>query len=119
MTNKEKALKRERVRLRKSQNPQQVDYKKMDKRRTVKTEYWKTKAIVSMVAKKTTAKVDAKKTKPEKEKKKKEKEPELEVIEAEPETEEIDEELEDLYSYDDDLDDDDESEEDDVEETSE
>ena len=127
MTNKMKTLKRERARLRKSQNPQQVDFKKMDKVRTAKTEYWKLKKRGVSVKKPAAAKKEAKKPKPEKkEKKKKEKkpelevieeepeleviededEPELEVIEEEPEIEEIDEELEDLYTYDEELDDD-------------
>jgi len=114
MTNKMKALKRERARLRKSQNPQQVDFKKMDKVRTAKTEYWKLKKHGGSTKKPVAAKKEVKKQKPEKEKKKKEKEPELEivedepeleVIEDEPEIEEIDEELEELYSYDEDLDD--------------
>ncbi len=121
-----KALKRERARLRKSQNPQQVDFKKMDKVRTAKTEFWKLKKRGVSARKPVVGKKDTKKPKPEKEKKKKEKEPELEivedepeleVIEDEPETEEIDEELEDLYSYDEELDD--ELDDDEVEETSE
>lgn len=122
MTNKQKTLQRDRVRLRKSHNSQQVDFKKMDKIRTVKTEFWKLKKR-SRFVKKVDAKADTKKVKPEKEKKKKDKEPELEVVEdtpeleifeEEPEIEEIDEELEDLYTYDEDLDD--ETEEDEVEE---
>jgi hypothetical protein len=124
MVNKEKSLKRERTRLRKSQNPQQIDYKRMDQRRTVKTEFWKLKKKGTFVPAVVAAtKKTEKKPKPEKEKKKKVKEPELEVIEEEfeaideePEIEEIDEELEDLYSYDEDLDaefaDDDDVEED-------
>jgi len=130
MTNKEKALKIERARLQKSQNPQQVDYKKMAKVRAAKTEYWKLKKQDGFAAKKATTKPEAKKKdKPEKDKKKKEKEPELEVIEDEPEIEEIkeepepeleeieiDKELEELYSDDDDVE---ETEEEVVEEPSE
>jgi len=130
-----KALKRERARLSKSQNPQQVDFKKMDKVRTTKTEFWKLKKRGVSAKKPVVVKKETKKQKPEKEKKKKEKEPELEiiedepeleviedepeleVIEDEPEIEEIDEELEDLYSYDEDLDD--ELDDDEDEETSE
>ena len=95
MTNKMKALKRERIRLRKSQNPQQVDYKKMDTVRSVKTEFWKMKKRDNFEAKKSIAKAEskkAKKVKPEKDKKKKEKKPELEVIEDKPELEVIEEE---------------------------
>ncbi len=118
MTNKQKALKRERVRLRKSQNPQQVDYRKIDRLRAAKTEFWKIKKRSVKAEEKTISKVDTKKDKPEKEKKKKvkepeleviedkpeleaiESEPELEVIEEEPEEEEISKELEELYSDD-------------------
>ena len=139
MTNKEKDLKRERVRLRKSQNPQQVDYRRIDKLRSAKTEFWKMKKKSVVSEKIAPSKKDAKKVKPEKEKKKKkvkepeleviedkpeleviEAEPELEVIEDEPEEEEkIDKELEDLYSYDDDEVDDEETEEEEAKETSE
>lgn len=132
MTNKQKALKRERVRLRKGQNPQQVDYRKIDRLRAVKKEFWKIKKRSVKAEEKTISKVDTKKAKPEKEKKKKVKEPELEVIEdkpeleaieekpelevieEEPEEEEISKELEELYS-----DDDDEPAEEEVTETSE
>ncbi|MCJ7622803.1 MAG: hypothetical protein MUO76_04805, partial [Anaerolineaceae bacterium] len=75
MTNKEKALQRDRVRLRKSHNSQQVDFKKMDKIRSVKTEFWKMKKRAGFAGKKVTAKAEAKKAKPEKEKKKKDKKP--------------------------------------------
>ena len=137
MTNKEKDLKRERVRLRKSQNPQQVDYRRIDKLRSAKTEFWKMKKKSVVSEKIAPEKKDAKKVKPEKEKKKVkepeleviedkpeleviEAEPELEVIEDEPEEEEkIDKELEDLYSYDDDEVDDEETEEEEAKETSE
>jgi hypothetical protein len=132
MTNKQKALKRERVRLRKGQNPQQVDYRKIDRLRAAKKEFWKIKKRSGKAEEKTISKVDTKKAKPEKEKKKKVKEPELEVIEdkpeleaieekpelevidEEPEEEEISKELEELYS-----DDDDEPAEEEVTETSE
>lgn len=115
MVNKEKSLERERVRLRKDQNPQQVDFKRMDQKRAVKTEFWKLKKRPARIP--TTVKPSKKaekKPKAEKVEKKKDKEPELEIVEEEPEIEEIDEELEDLYSYDDEtdeeLDDEDESE---------
>jgi RNA polymerase primary sigma factor len=128
MANKEKSLKRERTRLRKKQNPQQVDYKRMDQKRSVKTEFWKLKKRGPVSKAKRAISTKSEKTpKPIKEQKKKEKEPELEVIEEEleaiheepeieeideeseiveeePEIEEIDEELDDLYSYDEDLD---------------
>ncbi|MCK4566278.1 MAG: hypothetical protein KAU48_03105 [Candidatus Thorarchaeota archaeon] len=137
MTNKQKALKRERVRLRKSQNPQQVDYRKIDRLRAARTEFWKIKKRSGKAEEKTISKVDTKKAKPEKEKKKKVKEPELEVIEdkpeleaieekpelevieEEPEEEEISKELEELYSDDDDVLEDKETEEEEVTETSE
>ncbi len=137
MTNKQKALKRERVRLRKGQNPQQVDYRKIDKLRAARTEFWKIKKRSIKAEEKTISKVDAKKAKPEKEKKKKVKEPELEVIEdkpeleaieekpelevigEEPESEEISKELEEIYSDDDDELDEEETEEEKVTETSE
>ena len=136
MTNKQKALKRERVRLRKSQNPQQVDYRKIDRLRAARTEFWKIKKRSGKAEEKTISKVDTKKAKPEKEKKKKVKEPELEVIEDKPELEAIEEkpelevieeepekveiskELEELYADDEELKDD-ETEEKEVEETSE
>ena len=137
MTNKQKALKRERVRLRKGQNPQQADYRKIDRLRAAKKEFWKIKKRSGKAEEKTISKVDAKKAKPEKEKKKKvkepeleviedkpeleviETEPELEVIEEEPESEEISKELEELYSDDDEVLEDDKTEEEEVTETSE
>jgi hypothetical protein len=127
MVNKEKSLERERVRLRKSQNPQQIDFKRMDKKRSVRSEFWKLKKKgIKAPVKAAPAKKAEKKQKPLKEKKK-EKEPELEVIEEEletveeepevdeideeleadeeePEIEEIGEELEDLYTYDEEFD---------------
>lgn len=134
MTNKQKALKRERIRLRKSQNPQQVDCRKIDRLRAARTEFWKIKKRSGKAEEKTIAKVDTKKAKPKKEKKKKvkepeleviedkpeiEAEPELEVIEEEPEEEEISKELEELYSDDDDVIEDEKTEEEEVSETSE
>lgn len=125
MTNKEKSLRRDRTRLRKSQNPQQIDYKQMGKKRSVRTEYWKLKKRGESSAKRPGKAKAEKKEKPAKESKKKEKEPELEVIEEEPELEvideepeieEIDEELDDLYSYDEDADDEIDDLEDDEEE---
>ena len=140
MVNKEKASKRDLIRIRKTQNPQQIDFRRMRKHRKARTEFWafKTKPSAQVV----TAKKE--KAKPKKKaRKKKKKEPELEIIEdkpelkvveqepelevieedkeepelevikedeEEPELEVIDEELEDLYSYDDDILDDDELE---------
>ncbi|MBN2230411.1 MAG: hypothetical protein JW779_12550 [Candidatus Thorarchaeota archaeon] len=119
MVNRDKTLKRERTRLRNLQNPEQIDYKIMGRKRSAKTEYWKMKkrAVVPEKKADTKGKIE-KKAKPEKEKKVKE--PELEVIDEEPvigevleEVEEIDDELEELYSYDDeDLDEDFEENED-------
>ncbi|NHJ13629.1 MAG: hypothetical protein EAX95_08130 [Candidatus Thorarchaeota archaeon] len=116
MVNKEKALKREIIRLRKTQNAQQIDYRRMRKLRKARTEYWALKTVPGSAKKAiaTPAKPE-KKGKKEKEKKK-EKEPELEIIEDEEEIEdleedlEIDEELEDLYAYDDEPEDDEEEE---------
>ncbi|MHA3962041.1 MAG: hypothetical protein AM325_000760 [Candidatus Thorarchaeota archaeon SMTZ1-45] len=129
MVNKEKAIKRELTRLRKTQNPEQIDFRRMRKLRAAKTSLWKLKrkhtvapAKVSLTEKK------KKKVKPAKKPKKKE--PELEIledelelevldedleleeIEEEPELEEISEDLEDLYSYDEDIDEEDFEEED-------
>jgi hypothetical protein len=122
MVNKEKSLERERVRLRRSQNPQQIDFKRMDKKQSVRHEFWKLKKKVTEApAKAAPSKKVEKKQKPVKEKKEEkepelevieeepeleviEEEPELEVIEEEPEIEEIGEDLEDLYSYDEELD---------------
>ena len=97
MVNTRKTIKRERTRLRRSQNPQQLDFKRMKKAQKVKTKYWKAKkrgtASESIV-------VEDKKQ-PKKDKPKKDKEPELEVVEDEPELEVVDEELEELYDFDD------------------
>ncbi|MHA2004446.1 MAG: hypothetical protein ACW960_10100 [Candidatus Thorarchaeota archaeon] len=140
MVNKEKASKRDLIRIRKSQNPEQIDFRRMRKHRKARTEFWafKKKPSAQVV---TTKKEKAKPKKKAPKKKRKEpeleviedkpelevvdQEPELEVIEEdeeepelevikedekEPELEVIDEELEDLYSYDDDILDDDELE---------
>ena len=98
MVNTEKAIKRNRTRLRRGQNLQQVDLQRMRKIREAKTRYWALRRKAH--APKVVAEVDDKKKKPKKEKK--EKKPELEVIEDEPEIEVIDEELEEIYSLDED-----------------
>ncbi|MFW9907997.1 MAG: hypothetical protein ACFFEF_05425 [Candidatus Thorarchaeota archaeon] len=109
MANSEKTIKRERIRLRKNQNPQQLDFKKMRKARDVRTEFWSRKrqkkpitAVVEEKAKKVTKAKKEEKAKPKKAEK-----PELEVIDEEPELEVIDEELEELYDFDDDIDEED------------
>ncbi|MFW9787524.1 MAG: hypothetical protein ACFFE1_07610 [Candidatus Thorarchaeota archaeon] len=156
MVNKEKAIKRELTRLRKTQNPEQLDFRRMRKLRAAKTSLMKlrrkgTVAPVQKVSEKKKKKEKPKKKpkakdlelevieeepeleifddesemegieeepelevieeKPEKKPKKKEKEPELEVIEDEPEVEEISEDLEDLYTFDEDIDEEDLEEE--------
>jgi hypothetical protein len=148
MVNKEKAAKRDLIRIRKSQNPQQIDFRKMRKHRKARSEFWAFKKKPSahvVIEKKEKAKPKPKKKAPRRRKEPEleviEEEPELEVIEDEPELEEIedepvlavlkeepelealeekeeepeleviDKELEDLYSYDDDILDDDELEE--------
>ncbi|MFW9965592.1 MAG: hypothetical protein ACFFEA_00415 [Candidatus Thorarchaeota archaeon] len=130
MVNKEKNAQRDLIRIRKTQNPQQIDFRRMRKRRKARTEFWSFKKRPSahiVVEKK------EKKKKPKKKAPKKKKEPEMEIIDdkpeleiideeveletieedddEEPELEVIDEELEDLYSYDDEILDDDELEE--------
>ncbi len=129
MVNKEKNAKRDLIRIRKTQNPQQIDFRRMRKRRKARTEFWsfKKKPSANIVIEK------KEKKKPKKKAPKKKKEPEMEVIDdkpeleiideemeletieenddAEPELEVIDDELEDLYSYDDEILDDDELEE--------
>lgn len=103
MVNKQKAVKRDLTRLRKTQNPGQIDFRRMRKLRKTRIEFWKAKTVgVS-----TTVKKEVKAEKPKREKKKKEKEPELEILDEEPELEELDEELEELYSYDEDIEDED------------
>ncbi len=86
MVNKGRKLIRERTRLIKRQNPQVVDFRAMRKARSIRTAYWKLK---KKGTRKTTESETAEK---KKKKEKKEKEPEFEVI---------DEELEDIYSLDD------------------
>ncbi|MBD3406221.1 MAG: hypothetical protein GF411_08945 [Candidatus Lokiarchaeota archaeon] len=87
MVNKFKAIKRERARLRNVQNPQQVDYRRMRKARKIRTAYWrhKKKAVAAEVS------IIEEKTAPKSKKPAKE-----------PELEEIDEELEEIYSIDED-----------------
>jgi hypothetical protein len=90
MVNTEKAVKRDRTRLRRSQNPQQVDFKRMRKARETGTKYWRLKRKSEGISdKRVEVKTDTKKEKAKK------KEPELEVIDAE---------LEEIYSIDDDED---------------
>ncbi|TFF96432.1 hypothetical protein EU546_01400 [Candidatus Thorarchaeota archaeon] len=132
MANKEKALKREITRLRKTQNPQQIDLRRMRRARAAKTEMKKLRKKPTLVEPEA-----ADKTKEPKEKKKaepKKKEPELEVVkpgaaekvkkpkakkkekkakpkkEKEPDLEVIDDDLDDLYTYDEEIDIDDEDE---------
>jgi hypothetical protein len=131
MVNKEKAIKVELTRLRKTQNPQQIDFRRMRKLRAAKTSLLKIKRK-GTVAPVQVAEKKKKKVKPTKKPKKTDaeleviedepeleifdEEPELEVIEEEPELEvaddeleleEISEDLEDLYSYDEDIDEED------------
>ncbi|MFX0107674.1 MAG: hypothetical protein ACFE7R_05300 [Candidatus Hodarchaeota archaeon] len=106
MVNREKAVKKELTRLRKTQNPQQIDFRRMRKLRKARTTYWLTKKRTVVTPEVTRMEKEEKKKKPKKEEKK----PELEVIE-EPELEEIDEDLEELYTYDEDIFDDDEEDE--------
>jgi hypothetical protein len=118
MVNKEKALKRELTRLRKRQNPSQVDFRRMRKLRKARTEYWKLKKRPT-AARREAPEVKKEKRKSRKERRRERKKekpaPELEVIE-EPELEGVEEEktesgltekaeeLEDLYTYDEDID---------------
>jgi hypothetical protein len=117
MVNKEKALERELIRLRKSQNTEQVNFRRMRKLRKARTEYWKLRKKPS-IAVREVPKVEKEKRKSRKERRldKKEEEPlpELEVVEDEPELEVVEEdtesgsedladELEDLYTYDEDI----------------
>ena len=97
MVNTRKTIKRERTRLRRSQNPQQLDFKRMRKAQKAKTKYWAIRKH-GTTSEKVVAEV---KKQPKKDKPKKDKKPELEVVEDEPELEVIDEELEDLYDFDD------------------
>ena len=153
MVNKEKAIKIELTRLRKTQNPEQIDFRRMRKLRAAKISLIKVKRK-GTVAPVKEAIAEKKKAKPKKKPKKedpeleviedepelevfddepelevekeepelevvdeepeievKEKEPELEVVEDEPDSEEISKDLEDLYSYDEDIDEEDVEEE--------
>ncbi len=94
MVNTEKAIKRDRIRLRRGQNSRQIDFKRMRKARIAGTEYWRLKKKIERVSEEEVS--EKKDTKKEKAKKK---EPELEVI---------DEELEEIYSDDEDIELDDE-----------
>ncbi|MFW9798847.1 MAG: hypothetical protein ACFFD9_00265, partial [Candidatus Thorarchaeota archaeon] len=82
MVNKEKAVKREITRLRKRQNPQQVDFRRMRKLRKARAELWSSRKPVVV---RPTIVREEKKEKAKKPRKKKE--PELEIIETEPELE--------------------------------
>jgi outer membrane biosynthesis protein TonB len=128
MVNKEKALKQELIRLRRNQNPQQLDFRRMRKIRIAKAKLssFKRKATVPTVEE-PVEEVKEKKAKPKKKEKepeleviaekpksekktkpkKKAKEPELEVIEDKPKSEEISSDLEGLYTYDEDIDEED------------
>ncbi|MGD9382300.1 MAG: hypothetical protein PVI03_07640 [Candidatus Thorarchaeota archaeon] len=90
MVNKEKTAKRNLIRIRKTQNPQQVDFRRLRRHRKARTEYWsfKKKPSAQVVT------VKKEKAKPKKKAPKKKKEPELEVIDQEPEFEVIEEEPE-------------------------
>ncbi|MHA2377872.1 MAG: hypothetical protein ACXADO_06090 [Candidatus Thorarchaeota archaeon] len=85
MVNKEKAVRREVVRLRKTQNPQQVDFRRMRRMRKARIKLWslKNRGVVGPKV------VKEKKEKAKRPRKKKE--PELEIIEDEPEFEFIEE----------------------------
>ncbi len=151
MVNKEKTIKIELTRLRKTQNPEQIDFRRMRKLRAAKIKLieLKRKGTVAPV-KEVVAEKKKKKAKPkavdpeleviedepelevfddepelevekeepelevvdeEPELEVVEKEPELEVVEDEPDSEEISKDLEDLYSYDEDIDEEDVEEE--------
>ncbi len=94
MVNTRKAVLRERTRLRKGQNPHQIDFKRMRKARKTRTEYWK-------LMKRTRVKVSLEEEPKSKKKAKKEKKPKKDT---KPEIEVIDEDLEEIYSLDEDLD---------------
>ena len=83
MVNKEKAVKRELVRLRKTQNPQQVDSRRMRKMLKARAKLRSEKKRVAVGPK------VEKEKKPKAKKPRKKKEPELEIIEDEPELETI------------------------------
>ncbi len=92
MVSKLKALERERARLRRVQNPSQVDFRRIRRLRMAQTRYWKLK-------KKTQPRAKTDEAKPKREKKKAEPEPEPEF-----DNETLAEDLEELYTYDEDLD---------------
>ncbi len=80
MVNTERSLKRDRTRLRRGQNPQQIDFKRMRKARNVGRKYWVLKKKSGDVfEERIEEKKDTKKAKA----KPKKKEPELEVIDEE------------------------------------
>ncbi|MFX1263760.1 MAG: hypothetical protein ACFFH0_00130 [Promethearchaeota archaeon] len=85
MVNKEKALKRELVRLRKTQNPQQVDSRRIRKMLRARAKLRSENRKVVVVPK------IEKEKKPKAKKPRRKKEPELEIIEDEPELEIIEE----------------------------
>ena len=83
----------------KSQNPQQLDFRRMRQARTARTLYWKTKAGSGPVLAEKITRTPEDKKKPKKEKK-----PELEIVEDKPEiVEEFDAVLDDLYTYDEEI----------------
>ena len=92
--NKQKALKRELTRLRKTQNPSAIDFRRMRRLRRARTTYW------ALLKKKHRLSEEVSvREKKEKKPKKKVKEPELEEIE--PELEAIqDTDIDDLYAFD-------------------
>ncbi|MFX1560054.1 MAG: hypothetical protein ACFFBL_05675 [Promethearchaeota archaeon] len=96
MVNKEKAIKRELTRLRRTQNPEQIDFRRMRKVRAAKTKLFelRRKGTVAPV-KEAPVEKKKKKVKPKKKPRKmKEKEPELEIVDQEPELEVFEEEPE-------------------------
>ncbi|MHA2034222.1 MAG: hypothetical protein DRO73_00150 [Candidatus Thorarchaeota archaeon] len=96
--NKQKALKRELTRLRKTQNPSAIDFRRMRRLRRARTTYWALLKKKHRLSEEVSVR-EKKEKKPKKEKKKKVKEPELEEIE--PELEAIqDTDIDDLYAFD-------------------
>ncbi len=93
--NKEKALVRELTRLRKTQNPSATDFRRMRRLRKARARYW-------LLLKRRHGRIGEQAKRPEKKGKKKEKKREKA---KEPEIEEIDigEELEEIYSVDEDF----------------
>ncbi len=95
--NKQKALKRELTRLRKTQNPSAIDFRRMRRLRRARTMYWALLKKRHRLSEEVS--VGEKKEKKPKKEKKKVKEPELEEIE--PELEAIqDTDIDDLYAFD-------------------